>query len=63
MKTTGDDLQRAGSQAELARHELDLAVDAIRKRFGTGAVGPASRVLGGRTGAVADEFRDLQSRD
>jgi DNA polymerase-4 len=60
---TGDDLQRAGSQAELARHELDLAVDAIRKRFGTGAVGPASRVLGGRTGAVPDEFRDLQTRD
>jgi DNA polymerase-4 len=60
---TGDDLQRAGSQSELARHELDLAIDAIRKRFGTGAVGPASRVLGGRTGAVPDEFRDLQTRD
>ncbi len=60
---TGADLIRAGSQSELARHELDLAVDAIRKRFGKKAVGAASLVLGGRTGAVPDEFRDLSTRD
>ncbi len=62
-EAAGEGVQRAGSAQERARHELDLAIDALRSRFGTDAVGPASLVLGGRTGSVPDAFRDLATRD
>jgi len=62
-ETLGGDLHRSGSEEERNRHELDLAIDALRKRYGTDAIGPASLVLGERTSAVPDEFRDLSTRD
>lgn len=56
------DVAYAGSVAELERHELDDAMDALHERFGKDAVGRASRLLG-RRGGVPDEFRELATRD
>lgn len=61
--TLGEDLAHAGSAEERNRHELDLALDALRERFGKKAVGRASLMLDTAPGSVPDEFRDLASRD
>jgi DNA polymerase-4 len=57
-----DDVAYAGSVAEMERHRLDEAMDALHERFGKDAVGRASRLLG-RRGSVPDEFRELATRD
>ena len=57
-----DDISYAGSVAEMERHQLDEALDALHDRFGKEAVGRASRLLGRRRG-VPDEFRELATRD
>jgi len=51
-----------GASAGPARWALDRSVDAIRARFGRGAVGYAPVVLGGQ-GLVPDDFRELAERD
>lgn len=53
---------RPGSVPGAARRAVDESVDAIRLRFGTGAVGYLPVALGGRT-AVPDEFRELAEHD
>ena len=58
----GADVTHAGSGRERERHELDLAMDELRERYGKDAVGRASLLLSRRRG-VPDEFRDLASRD
>lgn len=58
----GADLIHAGSGQERERHELDVAMDELRERFGKDAVGRASLLLTRRRG-VPDEFRDLATRD
>jgi DNA polymerase-4 len=50
---------RPGSVAGRRYWELDRSVDAVRTKFGKGSVGAASLLLGDRTGAVPDEFREL----
>jgi len=47
---------------EAARWALDRSVDAVRERFGRGAVGYAPVVLGA-AGSVPDEFRALAEHD
>ena len=52
---------RPGTRKGLARSRADAAIDAIRKRFGGGAVDYGSAVRDGR--AVPDEFRRLAERE
>ena len=56
-----DEGRRPGTRKGLARSRADLAVDAIRKRFGGKAVdyGSASRV----ERSVPDEFRRLAEKE
>jgi DNA polymerase-4 len=53
-----DDGRRPGTRKGAARLRADLAVDAIRARFGREAVGYASAAMGGAR-AVPDAFRGL----
>jgi DNA polymerase-4 len=53
--------QRPGTAKGVARSRADKAVDAIRKRFGDGAVDYGSAVGSGRS--VPDEFRRLAERE
>ena len=52
---------RPGTKKGVARARADRAIDAIRKRFGDGAVDYASAVRDGRS--VPDEFRRLAEKD
>lgn len=53
---------RPGSATGAARWALDHSMDAVRERFGRGAVGYLPAALGGSPG-VPDEFRELAERD
>ncbi|HEY8218136.1 MAG TPA: DNA polymerase IV [Acidimicrobiia bacterium] len=55
------DRHRPGAAAASARWALDRAMDAIRDRFGSRAVGHAPVVF--REGGVPDEFRELAQAD
>ncbi len=57
-----DDPQRAGSARGTARREVDRSIDAVRHRFGRGAVGYASAPQA-KEWSVPDAFRDLAQRD
>ena len=56
-----DDPRRAGSQTGSARWALDVSMDAVRRRFGTDAVGYWPALVRGH--GVPDEFRELAERD
>ncbi len=51
---------RPGSATGVARRAVDGSMDAIRERFGAGAVG---YLAAGRAAAVPDEFRELAERE
>lgn len=51
-----------GSQRELELQALDAAVDDLRERFGKGAVGPASDVLGSRS-PFSEGLSDIMTRE
>jgi DNA polymerase IV len=54
--------RRPGSKQGLARSRADRAIDAIRKRFGAGAIDYASAATSvGRS--VPDEFRRLAEKE
>ena len=57
-----DEPGRPGSKQGMARQVADRAVDAIRNRFGWGAVGYGS-VLSGMSRSVPDEFRQLAEKE
>jgi DNA polymerase-4 len=57
-----DELRRPGARAGRARGLADRAVDAIRRRFGRGAVGYGVAALG-LSGSVPDAFRQLAERE
>jgi DNA polymerase-4 len=57
----GDTL-RPGTESGAARWALDRSVDAIRARFGRGAVGYVPVVLSDMA-MVPDDFRELAERD
>jgi DNA polymerase-4 len=57
-----EDPQRPGSAGGSARWAVDHSMDAVRLRFGRGAVGYLPATLG-RAGGVADDFRELAERD
>lgn len=57
-----DDGQRPGSLKGMARLRADLALDAIRERFGQDAVGYGSSVVGAAR-SVPDAFRSLAEKD
>ncbi|HET6793603.1 MAG TPA: DNA polymerase IV [Acidimicrobiales bacterium] len=59
---TADEARRPGSPAGAARWAADRAVDAVRKRFGRGAVGYAAVELGDQP-RVPEEFRRLAERE
>jgi DNA polymerase-4 len=57
-----DEARRPGSKRGIARWGVDHAVDTIRGRFGSAAVGYGSVALG-VTSSVPDAFRELAERD
>jgi DNA polymerase-4 len=57
-----DDPRRPGSTTGTSRLAVDESVDAVRKRFGRGAVGYLPVVLN-RGHSVPDDFRELAERD
>jgi len=57
-----DERRRPGSRTGLARWRADRAVDAIRERFGWGAVGYGSVVFD-RPRSVPDAFRELAEKE
>jgi DNA polymerase-4 len=57
-----DDGRRPGTRHGLARARADRAVDAIRKRFGAGAIDYGSAAPGS-VRSVPDEFRRLAEKD
>ena len=57
-----DDPARPGSRLGAARWAVDHSIDAVRKRFGRGAVGYAAAVLTERH-SVPDEFRELAEHE
>jgi DNA polymerase-4 len=57
-----DEGSRPGTKKGLARSRADRAVDAIRKRFGAGAIDYASGAVGG-VRSVPDEFRRLAEKE
>jgi DNA polymerase-4 len=58
----GDERRRPGTPAGSARWALDRATDAVRAKFGRGAVGHAAVVFRD-DGGVPDEFRELAEAD
>jgi DNA polymerase IV len=57
----GDDLYRPGTATGAARWVVDRSVDAIRARFGRGAVGYAA-VMMSETQRVPEGLRELAER-
>jgi DNA polymerase-4 len=57
-----EDAQRPGSAQGAARWAADRSVDAIREKFGRGAVGYLPVELS-RSGGVPDEFRELAEHE
>ena len=57
-----DDHVRPGTKAGAARLDADRSVDAIRARFGRGAIGYAAIVFSD-VGRVPEEFRELAERN
>jgi DNA polymerase-4 len=53
---------RPGSRVGSTRWAVDQSIDAVRRRFGHGAVGYASTVLS-TEGSVPDEFRELAEHE
>jgi DNA polymerase-4 len=57
-----DETRRPGTKRGIARCTADRAIDMIRDRFGWGAAGYGSVVLG-LSRSVPDEFRELAEKD
>ncbi len=57
-----DEKRRPGTKRGMARWTADRAIDMIRDRFGWGAVGYGSIMLGDSR-SVPDEFRELAEKD